>query len=210
MKIHIELVTGFLGAGKTSFINSILSESIVEGERILVLQLEHGKKEIKLANNNNSFIVHKLYDIDELKEKLISLIRQYNPNRIIVEYNGTIKFNTILDVLNEKVYKECCKITTVFFVADGITLKQFIDNLGSFIVPFIQNANMIVVNNTDYCRKELLDQNINKIRNINPRAYILKVNNKYSVKSTLKEAKVLDNGYLKKLRIKVVNHFKTY
>ncbi|WP_238917502.1 GTP-binding protein [Clostridium sp. YIM B02555] len=210
MKIHIELVTGFLGAGKTSFINSILSESIVEGERILVLQLEHGKKEIKLANNNNSFIVHKLYDIDELKEKLISLIRQYNPNRIIVEYNGTINFNTILDVLNEKVYKECCKITTVFFVADGITLKQFIDNLGSFIVPFIQNANMIVVNNTDYCRKELLDQNINKIRNINPRAYILKVNNKYSIKSTLKEAKVLDNGYLKKLRIKVVNHFKTY
>jgi G3E family GTPase len=210
VKIHIELVTGFLGAGKTSFINSILSESIVEGERILVLQLEHGKKEIKLANNNNSFIVHKLYDIDELKEKLISLIRQYNPNRIIVEYNGTINFNTILDVLNEKVYKECCKITTVFFVADGITLKQFIDNLGSFIVPFIQNANMIVVNNTDYCRKELLDQNINKIRNINPRAYILKVNNKYSIKSTLKEAKVLDNGYLKKLRIKVVNHFKTY
>lgn len=210
MKIHIELVTGFLGAGKTSFINSILSESIVEGERILVLQLEHGKKEIKVDDYSNSFIVHKLYDINELNENLISLIRQYNPNRIIVEYNGTINFNTILDVLNEKVYKECCKITTVFFVADGITLKQFIDNLGSFIVPFIQNANMIVVNNTDYCRKELLDQNINKIRNINPRAYILKVNNKYSIKATLKEAKVLDNGYLKKLRIKVVNHFKTY
>ncbi|WP_459476794.1 GTP-binding protein [Clostridium saccharoperbutylacetonicum] len=210
MKIHIELVTGFLGAGKTSFINSILSESIVEGERILVLQLEHGKKEIKVDDYSNSFIVHKLYDINELNENLISLIRKYNPNRIIVEYNGTINFNTILDVLNEKVYKECCKITTVFFVADGITLKQFIDNLGSFIVPFIQNANMIVVNNTDYCRKELLDQNINKIRNINPRAYILKVNNKYSIKAILKEAKVLDNGYLKKLRIKVVNHFKTY
>lgn len=210
MKIHIELVTGFLGAGKTSFINSILSESIVEGERILVLQLEHGKKEIKLADFSKSFIVHKLNDINELKENLISLIRQYNPNRIIVEYNGTINFNTILDILNEKVYKERCKITTVFFIADGITLKQFIDNLGGFIVPFIQNANMIVVNNTDYCKKELLDQSINKIRTINPRAYILKVNNKYSIKETLKEAKVLDNGYLKKLRIKVVNHFKTY
>lgn len=51
MKIDVEIVTGFLGAGKTSFINSLLKESQVEGEKIIVFQLESGK--IQLCENND-------------------------------------------------------------------------------------------------------------------------------------------------------------
>ena len=207
MKIHIEIVTGFLGAGKTSFINSLLSETQVEGEKVLIFQLEHGKKKVLQSTNINYFIkVKELNEVKDLKEEMIYSIKKYSLNRIIIEYNGTSNLKELIDILNEKIYREYSKVTTIFFVADGKNLKKYIDNVGSFIIPFIQYSNMIVVNNMDYCKKEVLDEGFKKVRNINPKAYILKVNNKYTLKCALKESKVLDNGYFKKLKIKFTNY----
>lgn len=211
MKIHIEIVTGFLGSGKTSFINSLVSESQVEGERILVFQLEHGENKIQETSNNKfSVIVQSINQVSDLKEQIMYSIKEYNPNRIIIEYNGTVNLAELLNILNGKVYKECCKITTIYFVADGTSLMQYIDNIGSFMIPFIQNANMIVVNNMEFCKKEIIEEGLRKIENINPKAYVLKVNNKYVLKSVLREAKILDNGYLKKFRIKLINSKRDY
>ena len=207
MKIHIEIVTGFLGSGKTSFINSLLSETQVEGEKILIFQLEHGEKKISQSTDINYFVeIKKLNEVKDLKEEMIYSIKKDSPNRIIIEYNGTSNLKELIDILNEKIYRDYSKVTTIFFVADGKNLKKYIDNVGSFIVPFIQYSNMIVVNNMDYCNKEVLDEDFKKVRNINPKAYILKVNNKYTLKCALKESKVLDNGYFKKLKIKFTNY----
>jgi G3E family GTPase len=207
MKIHIEIVTGFLGAGKTSFINSLLSETQVEGEKVLVFQLEHGEKKVLQSTNANYFVkVKELNEVKDLKEEMIYSIKKYSPNRIIIEYNGTSNLKELIDTLNQKIYREYSKVTTIFFVADGKSLKQYIDNVGSFIIPFIQYSNMIVVNNMDYCNREVLNEGFKKVRDINPKAYILKVNNKYILKSALRESKVLDNGYLKKLKIKFTNY----
>ena len=207
MKIHIEIVTGFLGAGKTSFINSLLSETQVEGEKVLIFQLEDGVKKVEQISNVSYFV--KINEIDEvkvLKEKMMFLINEYNPNRIIIEYNGTSNLKELFDILDEKIYKECCKVTTVFFVADGKSLNEYIDNIGGFIIPFIQSANMIIVNNLEYINKKVMEEGFEKVRNINPKAYVLKVNNKYVLKSALRESKVLDNGYFKKLKIKFANY----
>ena len=207
MKIHIEIVTGFLGSGKTSFINSLLSETQVEGEKILIFQLEDGEKKISQSRDINYFVeIKKLNEVKDLKEEMIYSIKKYSPNRIIIEYNGTSNLKELIDILNEKIYRDYSKVTAIFFVADGKNLKKYIDNVGSFIIPFIQYSNMIVVNNMDYCKKEVLDEGFKKVRNINPKAYILKVSNKYTLKYALKEANVLDNGYLKKLKIKFANY----
>lgn len=207
MKIHIEIVTGFLGAGKTTFINSLLSETQVEGEKVLIFQLEHGERKIAQTSKINYFVKTKqINEIKQLKEEMIYSIKECNPNRVIIEYNGTSNLKELIDILNEKVYKECCKITTVFFVADGRNLNEYIDNIGGFIIPFIQYANMVVVNNIEYCNKKVLEEGLKKIRNINQKAYVLKVNNKYILKSSLRESNVLDNGYLKKLKIKFANY----
>ena len=206
MKIHIEIVTGFLGSGKTSLINSLLSETQVEGEKVLIFQLEHGEKKVLQSTNINYFIkVKELNEVKDLKEEMIYSIKEYSPNRIIIEYNGTSNLKELIDMLNEKIYREYSKVTTIFFVADGKNLKKYIDNVGSFISPFIQYSNMIVINNMDYCNKEVLEDGFKKVRDINPKAYILKVNNKYILKSALRESKVLYNGYFKKLKIKFTN-----
>lgn len=203
MKIHIEVVTGFLGSGKTSFINSLLTESQVEGEKVLVFQLENGEK--KITVDNKLIRVQEINGLMNLKNDMICSIKEFNPNRIIIEYNGTSSLEELFNILNEKEYRESSKITTIFFIADGRSLKKYIDNVGIFIIPFIKYANMIILNNVDYCNKEELNKSFKQIRNINPKAYILKVNNRYILNSTLKETKVLDNGYIKKFRIRIAN-----
>lgn len=207
MKIDIEIVTGFLGSGKTSFINSLLSESQVEGENVLIFQLERGISRISHSSDVNYPV--KLVQIDEvseLNESMIYSIRKYNPNRIIIEYNGTANLKELIDILNKKVYRKCSKISTIFFVTNGKKIKQHVENVGNFIVPFIKSSNMIVVNNIENCNKDILEAGVKRLKQLNPKAYILKVNNKYILRSALRETKVLDNGYLKKLKVKLENY----
>lgn len=209
MKIHIEIVTGFLGAGKTSFIKSLLSESQVEGEKVLIFQFERGEKKIPQSTNINYFVkVKEINEVEDLKKDMLFLIKEYRPNRIIIEYNGTSNLKDLIDILNEKVYRELSKVTTIFCVVNGNKLKKHIDNLGSFIIPFMQSANMIVVNDIDGCDEESLKFGLNELRNINPKAYVLKVNNKYILKSVLRESNVIENGYFKKLKIRFANNKK--
>jgi G3E family GTPase len=173
----------------------------------LIFQLEGGVEKINDMQNVNYFVKTKeINEVKELKEKMIFLIKEYNPNRIIIEYNGTSDLKELLDMLSEKIYRECCKITTIFFVADGKSLNEYIDNIGRLIIPFIQSANMIIINNIECCSPKILEEGIKKIRSINAKAYILKVNNKYILKSTLRESKVLDKGYFKKIKIRFANY----
>ncbi|MDO5517172.1 MAG: GTP-binding protein [Clostridium sp.] len=206
MKIDVEIVTGFLGAGKTSFINSLLKESQVEGEKIVVFQLEYGKIQLE-ENRDINYPVKciRLRSIEELEHKMIYEIEKGKPNRIIIEYNGTFYMDELVSLLKGKKYKDFMRISTVFFVADGKNLNEYLNNVGNFLVPFIKYANMVVVNNMDYCSEKTLKEELKKIKSINPKAFILKVNNKYILNTKLKEAKVLDNGYLKKLRVKLMN-----
>lgn len=203
MKIHMDIISGFLGAGKTTFINSLISESKVEGERICIFQLEEGKEKIIESSNKNYQIKTKIIrEIKELKEEMILSITEFNPHRIIIEYNGTWDLNDLFNTLNEKIYRETCKIKSVFFVADGKTLNEYIDNIGGFIIPCIQYSDIMIVNNIDEANKKSLEKGLKKLKNINPQGNVLEVNNKYILKSVLKEAKVFDNGYLRKIKIK--------
>lgn len=206
MKIHMDIISGFLGAGKTTFINSLISERKVEGERICIFQLEEGKEKIIESSNKNYQIKTKIIrEIKELKEEMIFSITEFSPHRIIIEYNGTWDLNELFNMLNEKIYRETCKVKSVFFVADGKTLNEYIDNIGGFIIPFIQYSDIMIINNIDDANKKALEKGLKKLKNINPQGNVLEVNNKYIFKSVLREAKVFDNGYLRKIKIKYEN-----
>lgn len=207
MKIHMDIVSGFLGAGKTTFINSLISEGKIEGERICIFQLEEGKENIIESLSKNYQIKYmNIRDIKELKEEMIFSITEFKPHRIIIEYNGTWDLNELFSLLNEKFYRETCKVKSVFFVADGKTLNEYIDNIGGFIIPFIQYSDAIIVNNIDDTNKIKLEKCLKKLKSINPQGKVLEVNNKYILKSVLKEAKVFDSGYLRKIKIQYENN----
>lgn len=54
---------------------------------------------------------------------MIYLIRKYNFNRIIIEYNGIVNLKELIDILNKKVYKKCSRILIIFFVINGKKIK---------------------------------------------------------------------------------------
>ena len=206
MKIDVEVVTGFLGYGKTSFINSLLKESQVIGEKVLVIQLEEGNKKIYEINDKNyPLIVHKINDINNINSCLNEYISKFNPNRIIIEFNGTENLDDIKKKFNEKELKKKMKISTIYFVADSKKLLNNIDNLGYYIIPFIKNSDMIILNDIESIKKEELKQQINTLREINSRSFILKVDNKLNLCRNLRESKVIYNGFLKKFKIRLMN-----
>lgn len=206
MKIDIEVVTGFLGYGKTSFINSLLKESQVEGEKVLIIQMEEGNKKIyEIKDKNYPVEVRKINDIDDIDILLHRYIKKFNPNRIIIEFNGTDKLESLKKKLEVSELKKKLKLSTIYFVADSRKLINNIDNLGYYIVPFIKDSNMIILNNTGELEKSVLKNEINTLRGINTRAFILNVDNKFNLSNRLRESKVLDNGCIKKIKIKLMN-----
>ncbi|MBN1041637.1 MULTISPECIES: GTP-binding protein [Clostridium] len=209
MKIQVEIVTGFLGAGKTSFINSLIKESYVKGEKIIVIQLENGEEKISDEISNYGLVtIYKQSDLKKLNEDMISLISEYSPNRIIIEFNGTYNLEDLFKIIDKKIYKNNMSLDRIYFIGDTRNLKSYVQNMGNFLVPFIELSNLIILNNTEKCNKENIESTKNMLNNINPSAYILEAENRESFNLLLRESEILENPFFKKIKVKINNSSK--
>lgn len=206
MRIEVEVVTGFLGYGKTSFINSLLKESQVKGEKVLIIQMEDGNKKISELNNvNYPLKIYKSNDMEDFKKYCENKFVNFKPNRIIIEFNGTDKIENFIESLGDRELRKIMKLSTVYFVADSTKLSNNIDSLGYYIIPFIKYSDMIIINNTEQIQNDELKKEINTLRKVNPKAFILNVDNKRNLSSRLQQSKVINNGCLKKFKVKLMN-----
>ncbi|EES50211.1 cobalamin biosynthesis protein [Clostridium botulinum] len=209
MKIQVEIVTGFLGAGKTSFISSLIKESYVKGEKIIVIQLENGEEKISDEISNYGLVtIYKQSDLKKLNEDMIALISEYSPNRIIIEFNGTYNLEDLFKIIDKKIYKNNMSLDRIYFIGDTRNLKSYVQNMGNFLVPFIELSNLIILNNTEKCNKENIESTKNMLNNINPSAYILEAENRESFNLLLRESEILENTFLKKIKVKINNSSK--
>ncbi|KAI3351020.1 cobalamin biosynthesis protein [Clostridium botulinum] len=209
MKIQVEIVTGFLGAGKTSFINSLIKESYVKGEKIIVIQLENGEEKISDEISNYGLVtIYKQSDLKKLNEDMIALISDYSPNRIIIEFNGTYNLEDLFKIIDKKIYKNNMSLDRIYFIGDTRSLKSYVQNMGNFLVPFIELSNLIILNNTEKCNKENIESTKNMLNNINPSAYILEAENRESFNLLLRESEILENTFFKKIKVKINNSSK--
>lgn len=209
MKIQVEIVTGFLGAGKTSFINSLIKESYVKGEKIIVIQLENGEEKISDEISNYGLVtIYKQSDLKKLNEDMIALISDYSPNRIIIEFNGTYNLEDLFKIIDKRIYKNNMSLDRIYFIGDTKNLRSYVQNMGNFLVPFIELSNLMILNNTKNCNKEDIESTKNMLKNINPSAYILESENKGGFNSLLRESQILDNTFLKKIKVKINNSTK--
>ncbi len=209
MKIQVEIVTGFLGAGKTGFINSLIKESYVKGEKIIVIQLENGEEKISDEISNYGLVtIYKQSDLKKLNEDMIALISDYSPNRIIIEFNGTYNLEDLFKIIDKKIYKNNMSLDRIYFIGDTRSLKSYVQNMGNFLVPFIELSNLIILNNTEKCNKENIESTKNMLNNINPSAYILEAENRESFNLLLRESEILENTFFKKIKVKINNSSK--
>jgi uncharacterized membrane protein YraQ (UPF0718 family)/Ni2+-binding GTPase involved in maturation of urease and hydrogenase len=174
MKIKVEIITGFLGSGKTSFINSMLQREEVQDEIIVVIQEEFGEGQIKADLNNKKQIVviesHKDKEIN--REYIKEIISKYTPNRIFIETNGMKDSSNIIATFNDKGIKKVCKIINIINVIDAISFSMYLKNMGNIISTHIFNSETIVLNNTNQLEEKEFSRIQKEIEDINETATI--------------------------------------
>lgn len=145
MEIPVFLFTGFLDAGKTTFIQSLLADKeFNKGQSILVLQCEEGEEALQpesFAKNSRVQLVT-VEEEDQLREeKLIQLARRYKPSRILIEYNGM----WMLDSLFAALPQDWAIAGETLFIDSG-SFDIYNRNMRQLVVNKLNTAEMVLFN----------------------------------------------------------------
>lgn len=200
MRTKLEIVSGFLGAGKTSFINSYLETELCLEKEILIIVLEKG-----ITNIRNSFtnieIIYLEYSKD-LKKTLISKINEKKYHKVIVEFNGTERLSLIGDLFKDKLIKKSFVFYGNYYIGDSSNLIIYLKNLGEIIIPFIQSSKLIVLNNLDLLKEDEKTKIIEEIEIVNQTSPIILSNSISNLSFDLKNSKYFkEDGILRKIKM---------
>lgn len=178
VKTHV--ISGFLGAGKTTLIKKMLE--YYKNEKVIVLENEFGEVGI-----DGELIKNHGFDVIELKngciccsiklnfkEELTNIIEKFNPNRIIIEPTGIGMLSEIIKVLNKPDIKEKCSINSLVTIIDSINYFDYLETFGEFYQDQIENASTIILSKTQFVDKSTLDNIITSLKEFNSRAYVFK------------------------------------
>lgn len=207
MKINLELVGGFLGAGKSTFINSLIEITAVKGEKIVVLSLEEGNTSIIDKYEGVEYI--KLYQVYGENQDAIKLltgeILKLNPHRVIIELNGTEDLESLYGVIYHKEVDKIYKVKTMYYVINGSTCEKYIKNFGELLLPLIKISNLIILNSTETKKSS---KNMELLENINPTAHIIDVNDFGNLAESLMESKLFVNKKIRELQRIIKDYFR--
>ena len=192
MKTKIEIVSGFLGSGKTSFINAYLNTEICLDKEILIILLEEGMKSIK-SNIKNIKVMY-LENIDTLKDLLLKEIDKKQYSKVIIEFNGTISLATIGKVFGDKEIRKKFDFYGNYYIGDSKNFKVYLKNLGEVILPFIQSSKLIILNNSSLLSSNQEKELIKIIEDINKTAPIILSKSLDILEEELKVSKYFKEG----------------
>ena len=166
MDIPVYLIAGFLDAGKTSFINSILRDGFAAEDRTLLLCCEEGELGYDPHVLSNVF-TYTVEDEEQLTPDFLKkLEKQYRPKQVIVEYNGMWSM--------ERLYREGLPANWILYqimcLVDARTFEMYVKNMGQLMMEKITNADMLIF---DHCNEQLRAQlRSRNLRMVNRRADI--------------------------------------
>lgn len=175
--VKIDIISGFLGAGKTTLIKQLLTA--YAGERVALIENEFGEigidgaflkdSGINVTEINSGCICCSL--VGNFADAIVKLIAEYSPSRIIIEPSGVGKLTDIIRAVQG--VKAEVSINVVATVVDGGKCKMYIRNFGEFYIDQLQNAKVIVVSKTDKIPDTKVEQAVSLIRQYNSIATIL-------------------------------------
>lgn len=180
--IKVDIISGFLGSGKTTLIKKLLES--INDERVVIIENEFGQIGI-----DKEIIQKDGFDIIELqngciccsiklnfKDTLLKAINNFNPTRIIIEPTGVGLLSEIITMINDSKLNEVLSLNSLITVVDGVNYFEYIDNFGEFFEDQIENAQIIIISKSQLIDKNNLDNIIKSLRNINKNAHIIHEN----------------------------------
>lgn len=210
MKVGIEVVTGFLGAGKSAFINSLINKTIADKEKIVVVTCESGNTQINEFNENGQSVKHIgfMNDSKELSNEIYEILEKYKPHRIIIEYNGTDTLEHLYKCIFDNEIGKLIKLSTIYFICDGRNIEFYVMNMGEILLPFIQNSDVIVINNYDIEKAVEVEKGIKLLESLNHKAQIIKSESNNNFNLALENSKLLEEKLVRNIRVKLIDYMR--
>ncbi len=168
-EIPVYLFMGFLESGKTTFAKeTLIDRDFTEGDKTLLLVCEDGIEEYDFEELKKRNIFVEFIDEENLNtEYLLDLQDQYQPVRVMIEYNGTWKLENLFNI---RVPKGWTVVQVITFV-NSETFDMYLNNMKAMIMDHLTGADMIIVNR---CEENTDKDNYRKIiKSVNRRAQII-------------------------------------
>ena len=176
----IDIISGFLGAGKTTLIKKLIAEAL-QGQKVVLIENEFGEigidggflKEsgIQINEMNSGCICCSL--VGDFNAALKDVLSQYEPDRIIIEPSGVGKLSDVIKAVQKVVDGENVVLDSYITVADVKRAKMYLKNFGEFYKNQVQYASTIILSRTQDVKEDKLEKTIELIRTLNERSPIV-------------------------------------
>ena len=175
----IDIYSGFLGAGKTTLIKKMIAEAY-KGQKLVLIENEFGEigidggflqdAGINITEMNSGCICCSL--VGDFGEALKRVIREYAPDRILIEPSGVGKLSDVIGAVN-RVTGEDVTLGYTVAVADAGKVKVYMKNFGEFYNNQVETASTIILSRTDSIPQAKLDAAVNLLREHNSVATVV-------------------------------------
>ena len=176
----VDIISGFLGAGKTTLIAKLLKEAF-PGEQVVLIENEFGEigidggflKEsgVEIREMNSGCICCSL--VGDFGTSLKEVVEKYHPDRIIIEPSGVGKLSDVIKAVKDLHIENEIRLNSASTVADASKVKVYMKNFGEFFNNQIEHAGTIILSRTQNVSEAKLKTDIELIRSLNKDAHII-------------------------------------
>ena len=176
----IDIISGFLGAGKTTFIKKLLEEAIA-GEQVVLIENEFGQigidggflknSGIEIREMNSGCICCSL--VGDFGKSLEEVLTKYQPDRVIIEPSGVGKLSDVMKAVRDVASTLDVVLNSAVTIVDASKCKMYMKNFGEFYNNQIESAKTIVLSRTGNISDEKLDAALKLIKEKNDVAAII-------------------------------------
>lgn len=175
----IDIISGFLGAGKTTLIKKLIREAYV-GEKLVLIENEFGEigidggfladAGINITEMNSGCICCSL--VGDFGKALLKVLEEYAPDRILIEPSGVGKLSDVIRAVRN-VGSDKLVLSSFVTVADAAKCRMHMRNFGEFFNDQIEHAGAIVLSHTDKLSEEKIAATVEALRTLNQNAVIV-------------------------------------
>lgn len=176
----IDIISGFLGAGKTTFIKKMIDE-VFKGEKIVLIENEFGEvgidggflkdAGIQITEMNSGCICCSL--VGDFGKNLHEVIDKYHPDRILIEPSGVGKLSDVMKSVIDIEKEEDVKLNGLVTVVNALKASKQMKAFGEFFNNQIEYATVVVLSRSQNATPEQLEFCVKQIQTLNPKAAII-------------------------------------
>lgn len=176
----IDIVSGFLGAGKTTLIKKLLNEALKDS-KVVLIENEFGEigidggflkdAGIEIKEMNSGCICCSL--VGDFGTSLKEVMKTYQPERILIEPSGVGKLSDVMKAVQDVIDEHEVVLNSAVAVVDASKCKMYIKNFGEFFINQIEHAGTIILSRTGNISEDKLKKAVELIREHNTKATII-------------------------------------